>query len=722
MAEQEKVISIRVRTETNERKLGQLESSIVRVQKARAELIKQSKTHAGLNAKEEAELGRLSNLQQKLAGRQTEVKKTLKALNKEQKTAINSYDSLTARNAKLSKELRALGDPLGKNKVKFQQLSSEIKKNTGTLSEMDEAQGRFQRNVGNYPDLLGKISPALGGVITGLKGMVTASLAFIATPLGAILAAIVALAAPIVSFFKNTQEGMELLNKATAGVSAAIDVLVDRFSLVGEAFVDILSGKWSEGVDKLGKSFEGVTDEIIKETKAAVKLQEQLDQLAKDEATNTAKTALLRQKIVKLRVEAAEQEEINAGKSAKLVREAIELEKQLAEEEESIQLRQFANLLALEDEEAARVRLMQLKNEGKQLTIEELGLANSTVEDLQEANDLLAEIINTETSFFQAKRKFTKELNTLDKKAAQQRVKTQKDSYVRDVENYTKAEKNKSDITVEANAEEAPKAQSYAEYYKRLGFHYEEDAAAQKLKDEDKKTSVETGLILAQQASSTLAAISSTQINKELQELNRKKDEGLVTEADYQNQLNKIKEKEFNRNKAFALVDIAINTAKAVTALLATPPLAIAAGIAGGVQAGLVASQQYQPVKFAEGGLLQGNSHANGGIPMTINGQSGYEAEGGEAIINKRSTSMFAPLLSAINEAGGGVAFSSGAKPTMFAQGGLTPNISSSGGGMNQLFKLMSNRIDNIKVTNVASDTVNVSNRVQNIQSDASFG
>lgn len=36
-----------------------------------------------------------------------------------------------------------------------------------------------------------------------------------------------------------------------------------------------------------------------------------------------------------------------------------------------------------------------------------------------------------------------------------------------------------------------------------------------------------------------------------------------------------------------------------------------------------------------------------GGIPI--------EAEGGEAIINKRSTSMFTPLLSAINQAGGGV-------------------------------------------------------------------
>lgn len=56
--------------------------------------------------------------------------------------------------------------------------------------------------------------------------------------------------------------------------------------------------------------------------------------------------------------------------------------------------------------------------------------------------------------------------------------------------------------------------------------------------------------------------------------------------------------------------------------------------------------------KASRGGLLQGASHAQGGIPI--------EAEGGEAIINKRSTAMFKPLLSAMNEAGGGVRFANG--------------------------------------------------------------
>lgn len=50
---------------------------------------------------------------------------------------------------------------------------------------------------------------------------------------------------------------------------------------------------------------------------------------------------------------------------------------------------------------------------------------------------------------------------------------------------------------------------------------------------------------------------------------------------------------------------------------------------------------------FAKGGLLKGPSHADGGI------KTGFgELEGGEYVINKRSTASFLPLLTAINSAG----------------------------------------------------------------------
>lgn len=63
--------------------------------------------------------------------------------------------------------------------------------------------------------------------------------------------------------------------------------------------------------------------------------------------------------------------------------------------------------------------------------------------------------------------------------------------------------------------------------------------------------------------------------------------------------------------------------------------------------------------KFAQGGIVQGPSHSQGGVRY-FSPSSNVELEGGEAVINKRSTRMYAPLLSAINMAGGGIKFATG--------------------------------------------------------------
>ena len=127
--------------------------------------------------------------------------------------------------------------------------------------------------------------------------------------------------------------------------------------------------------------------------------------------------------------------------------------------------------------------------------------------------------------------------------------------------------------------------------------------------------------------------------------------------------------------KAAAIVQAGINGALAITQALAQlGPIAgalaaVGIGITTGVQIAKISGAQ-----FAEGGVLQGASHSNGGIPFSIGGQGGFEAEGGEAIINKRSTSMFGDLLSDINEAGGGVAFARGGLARKYANGGALPN------------------------------------------------
>lgn len=78
-----------------------------------------------------------------------------------------------------------------------------------------------------------------------------------------------------------------------------------------------------------------------------------------------------------------------------------------------------------------------------------------------------------------------------------------------------------------------------------------------------------------------------------------------------------------------------------------------------GLSSGVVSIGKMSAKPKAADGMLIGPSHANGGIP--INTPVGMiEAEGGEVIINKRSSAMYRGVLSQINQLGGGVKFASG--------------------------------------------------------------
>ena len=113
------------------------------------------------------------------------------------------------------------------------------------------------------------------------------------------------------------------------------------------------------------------------------------------------------------------------------------------------------------------------------------------------------------------------------------------------------------------------------------------------------------------------------------------------------------------KEQAAAIAQALINGALSITAITTVPDFTF--GIASAIRIGLVAASTAAQVatiasqKFAKGGILDGASHANGGIQTPFG-----ELEGGEAVINKNSTRMFAPLLSQINEAGGGKRFATG--------------------------------------------------------------
>lgn len=130
---------------------------------------------------------------------------------------------------------------------------------------------------------------------------------------------------------------------------------------------------------------------------------------------------------------------------------------------------------------------------------------------------------------------------------------------------------------------------------------------------------------------------------------------------------NEEKEKEVRRKYAkqrflAQIGSIGVSTAQAIMEAWSSVAAIMFPGnvIAGGVLTAMLAAtgiaqtvkakhEMENALKAEKGGILVGRSHAQGGIMLS----NGVEAEGGEAIINKRSTAAFAPLLSEINSFNG---------------------------------------------------------------------
>jgi hypothetical protein len=117
--------------------------------------------------------------------------------------------------------------------------------------------------------------------------------------------------------------------------------------------------------------------------------------------------------------------------------------------------------------------------------------------------------------------------------------------------------------------------------------------------------------------------------------------------------------------------------------------------------------------KYADGGMVHGRSHAQGGEKFAVGGRVA-ELEGGEAVINKRSTAMFKGQLSAMNAAGGGVKFADGGLMNM-------PSFASSQFDAMGQQNMMGAMNQSSKVVVVEADITTSQNTVGVIEAEATF-
>lgn len=173
--------------------------------------------------------------------------------------------------------------------------------------------------------------------------------------------------------------------------------------------------------------------------------------------------------------------------------------------------------------------------------------------------------------------------------------------------------------------------------------------------------------------------------------LKAKLENQLITEAEYRAQVEKNRKKELaqqnaiekkifeaeqKRDRQSAFTDYLTAISSIIPNLIvkekdADPiKIALKAAITGalatasyGAELRAINQRKFFPTKFAEGGLVTGPSHEQGGVPFSVQGRGGYEMEGGEYIVNKRATQKYKSVLDQIN--------SYGKSAYKFANGGI---------------------------------------------------
>lgn len=365
------------------------------------------------------------------------ITKQLQLQRKEEQAQLGSLEQLRAQLSQLTTEYDKMSEAQ-RTAAKGEALKKQINDITDTLKEQEEETKRYQRNVGNYRNAILEAASAnvpfineinnavssiknLNGYLSGLKdeltsiidgfrsaqtataGMTTAQkaaatatnltsaamkllkVALISTGIGAIVVAL----GSLVAWFSKTQKGVEMANKVMGALGATVDVLIDRFSKLGSALVNLFSGNFRQAANDVKSAFNGIADEIADETVQAWKLADALNEIDKKEVMLSMSRAANRAEIENLK-KAADDQTLSTEERIKAAERAAAMEKEDLKIQTELAEARLANTLGFtEMNNQVRSLINQIKSGDVTAdeVISQLGLSESTIDDLKEFRD-----------------------------------------------------------------------------------------------------------------------------------------------------------------------------------------------------------------------------------------------------------------------------------------------------------------------------------------------
>lgn len=594
----------------------------------------------------------------------TEQAGSLRALRAELSNLTKQYDSLSEADRMSDVGLK---------------LKSQIEATTSTIKNTEEQTGRFYRNVGNYANGFVEAFVRMGGSMGKLQGPIglvkNGFMALSSTPIIAILGALVTIIQKVIQNLKSSEASMQAVTIAMAPLNAAGRLLQVVMQKLGEGIAKLVT-KLTEWADKLGLISDAMkTEQQLVKDEIALQLRER--EVIKENADSQLKIAELkakaadkstysaRERLAFLEEALAEEDAIaqreleNAREQYRILEEKAKLAENSKEENDELaqayaamreaetsyfnksreltaQMVEAKNALAAEEKEVAKAR--------QEAADAAIAAAEAELEALAQAEEHALDI---KTREIEARLKLVEE-GTLEEYRLQQELLTaQLEADIRRLE----SEEGTDELI-------ALRRQEFTQEMTALEQEWE--AEAQAVADEMLQASLDA--IFAEQEARRQAFEEQKAQELEKQELAMNTAQAfgqvagsiagmLQTFGEENRQLTKLA-------KILALAQIAIETgvatAKGISSAMSVPYPANLAAIAttiASVIAGMTSAiSTVKSAKFATGGLVYGPGTATSdSVPARLSN--------GESVINAKSTAMFGPLLSSLNQAGGGVAF-----------------------------------------------------------------
>ena len=331
----------------NQKKLKEFNKTVKKTDETVSALNKTRKLSIDIDKQREKELAKLNKLNstriqdvaelQRLTKKQNAINKDEAILNAKN---AGTLEKLAASSRKLRREREGLDLSTEKNRKRLKAINLELDKNNKIILKNSDALKKQKINVGNYSEsikeaasasgLFGKILgplAAIQGTLTALTKKDTVAKEVNATATSALSAKQRVMAATtggltkatkafnfalksspifiaaaaiggLIAFFTRAQSGVDALSTGMAGLTTAFDVVIDRFTIVGEGIKDIILGiasfdtdQISGGIDKLTGAFKGLGDELSREVEQATILKRLTIELTREQKLFEAQQA-----------------------------------------------------------------------------------------------------------------------------------------------------------------------------------------------------------------------------------------------------------------------------------------------------------------------------------------------------------------------------------------------------------------------------------------------